>query len=157
MRVLAAARLAPHACWRGRQYVSAFLNAPELRGERAATVESLQRVLVATGSVLGSTQFCSVPGCHLPMCTIRGTAFCIGHHAVHYARPPPCFEFLKNSEHCKRFRDFLAAALPDKLRLLELSAKARRARASAWCVCACVCVCVRVFCASVYDPVMGRS
>ena len=136
--------LTRHTCLLA-QYVTAFLNAPELRGERAATVEALQRVLEATGSVLGSTQFCSVPGCHLPMCTIRGTAFCIGHHAVHYARPPPCAEFLKNLEHCKRFRDFLLVAMPDKLRLLDFSSKVLACVCVSVCVCVCVCVCMCVW------------
>jgi hypothetical protein len=49
-------------------------------------------------------QICCVNGCLLYRLDVRGSQYCLGHHALKYSEPPTLSDFLKNSVHLDFFK-----------------------------------------------------
>ena len=68
-----------------------------------------RRLLVPLMCTIPSMQRCSIPGCLLPRCDIKGAQYCTGHHATKYSEPPTLDDFLRNTEHTRLFQDYVIA------------------------------------------------
>lgn len=83
-----------------------MLNDPKFSGEKRAIHDQMVAIVEAHGVHSGSTLLCSVPGCLLTRVELRGSAYCQGHHAMKFSRPPTLADFLKNEEHLRYFQSY---------------------------------------------------